>query len=83
MKEVLSTNQNHTQESDMLLKSRVLDFCNEKYVNVSELTQAMGISVSQIYRVREGKRHINEEFIVGAMRAFPEYHIGELFYFTS
>ncbi|MFC1943723.1 helix-turn-helix domain-containing protein [Chloroflexota bacterium] len=67
----------------MLLKSRVLDFCNEKYMNLSELAQAMGISVSQVYRMREGKCHIDEEFIVGAMRAFPEYRIGELFYFTS
>ncbi len=67
----------------MLLKSRVLDLCNDKYRNLSELEQAMGISVSQIYHVQEGKCHINEEFIVGVIKAFPEYHIGKLFYLTS
>jgi len=29
----------------------------------------MGLSVSQVYRVREGKRGINEKFIIGAKKA--------------
>jgi len=36
--------------------------------------------VSQVYRVREGKRGINQKFIVGAKKAFPGYRLDELFY---
>jgi len=43
----------------------------------------MGISVSQIYRVQQGKRRINEKFIVGAMRAFPGLKFDDLFYLDS
>jgi transcriptional regulator with XRE-family HTH domain len=43
-----------------------------RYKNMSELAQAMGISVSQVYRVRRGDRKINEGFILGAAKAFPE-----------
>jgi len=46
------------------------------------MAKAMGVSVSQIYRVREGKRHINEKFIIGAIRAFPESKLEELFYLS-
>jgi hypothetical protein len=42
----------------------------------------MGISVSQVYRVREGKRNINQKFIVGAIKAFPEHKFDDLFYFV-
>jgi hypothetical protein len=53
-----------------------------KYHNLSDLAMAMGISVSQVYRVREGKRGINEKFIVGAKKAFPDCRLDELFYFN-
>ena len=43
----------------------------------------MGLSVSQVYRVREGKRGINEKFIIGAKKAFPESRLDELFYFNA
>ena len=43
----------------MIVKTRVFDFGCRNFRNLSELAQAMGISVSQIYRVREGKRGIN------------------------
>ncbi len=62
----------------MRLKTRIFEL--NHYKNLSELAQAMGISVSQIYRVQEGKRSINEKFIVGAMRAFPRHSIDDLFY---
>jgi hypothetical protein len=32
--------------------------------------------------VREGTRHINQKFIVGAMKAFPDYKLDDLFYLT-
>jgi transcriptional regulator with XRE-family HTH domain len=50
---------------------------------MTELARAMGISVSQVYRVREGKRNIKQKFIIGAMKAFPEYSMDDLFYLTS
>jgi hypothetical protein len=55
---------------------------NGKYHNLSELARAMGLSVSQVYRVREGKRGINEKFIIGAKMAFPDSRLDELFYFN-
>lgn len=67
---------------DLKLQTRVFDLCDGRYSNLSELAQAMGISISQIYRVRKGKRHINEKFIIGAIIAFPEYGLSDLFNFT-
>lgn len=64
----------------MKLKTRVFEFCNGKYTNLSNLAQAVGISVSQIYRVRQGKRSVNEKFIVGVIKAFPGYRLDDLFY---
>jgi len=64
----------------MIIKTRIFDLCDGKYRNLSELAHAMGLSVSQIYRVREGTRSINQKFIVGAKRAFPECALEELFY---
>lgn len=64
----------------MIVRTKVFEFCHEDYKNLSELAQAMGISVSQIYRVREGKRNINQKFIVGAIKAFPSYKLNDLFY---
>ncbi|MBN1863145.1 MAG: helix-turn-helix transcriptional regulator [Dehalococcoidales bacterium] len=64
----------------MIVKTRIFELSNNSYKNMSQLAQAMGISVSQIYRVREGKRGINQKFIVGAIKAFPDYRLGELFY---
>ncbi|MCD6453159.1 MAG: helix-turn-helix transcriptional regulator [Dehalococcoidales bacterium] len=54
-----------------------------RYQNLAELAKAMGISLSQVYRVREGKRRVNQKFIVGAMRAFPGYKLDELFYLVA
>ncbi len=65
----------------MMIKTRVFDMANGKYQNLSELAKAMELSVSQVYRVREGKRGINEKFIVGAKKAFPNHRLDDLFYF--
>jgi excisionase family DNA binding protein len=64
----------------MKLKTRVSELSNGKYKNLSELAHAIGITPSQIYRVRQGKRNINEKFIIGAMKAFPGHELDELFY---
>jgi len=42
----------------------------------------MEISVSQVYRVLEGKRNINRKFIIGAIKAFPGCKFDDLFYFV-
>jgi len=67
------------QEAVMKLQTRVFEFCNGKYTNLSELAQAMGISVSQIYRVRQGTRPINEKFIIGSIKAFLGHKLDDLF----
>jgi len=66
----------------MLLKPRVFDLHVRNYSNLSALARAMEISVSQVYRVFEGKRNINRIFIIGAMKAFPGYKFDDLFYFV-
>ena len=65
---------------NMRLKTRVFGLCNGKYSNLSELAKAMGIASSQVYRVRQGKRSINQKFIIGAVKAFPGYKLDDLFY---
>ena len=37
-----------------MVKTRVFDLKDPNYRNLSELAHAMGISVSQVYRVRVG-----------------------------
>ena len=69
------------EEDVMRLKTRIFEL--NCYNNLSELARAMGISVSQIYRVQEGKRNINGKFIIGAMRAFSGLKFDDLFYLDS
>lgn len=65
----------------MIIKTRVFELARGKYQNLAALAKTMGLSVSQVYRVREGKRGINEKFIIGAKKAFPDRRLDELFYF--
>lgn len=51
-----------------------------RYSSLVAVTRAMGISNSQVYRVKQGKRGVNEKFIVGALKAFPGYKFDDLFY---
>ena len=67
----------------MIIKTAIFELCDGKYQNLSELAQAMELSVSQVYRVREGKRQINHKFIVGAKKAFPRFNLDELFYLDT
>ena len=64
----------------MIIKTRIFELYNGNYRNLSELAKAMDLSVSQVYRVREGKRSINQKFIIGAKKAFPNYRLDDLFY---
>ena len=83
MKEISCTNQNPGQGEDTLLKTRIFELYKEKYKNLNELSQTMNIPVRHLYGVYQGKYRIDRRFIIGAIRAFPEYNIGDLFYFTS
>jgi len=67
----------------MKLKTRVFELSNGKYESLKELARAMGISLSQVYRVRADKRTINEKFIIGAAKAFPGYKFDDLFYIVQ
>ena len=67
----------------MIVKTKVFDLSHPNYKSLSEMARAMGISVSQIYRVREGKRGINQSFIIGAIKAFPHNRLDDLFYLDS
>ena len=64
----------------MIIRTKIFELCDGDYRNLSELAQVMEISVSQIYRVREDKRSINQKFIIGAAKAFPGRKFEELFY---
>ena len=67
----------------MIIKTRLFELCDGRYRNLTELAQKMELSVSQVYRVREGKRNINQKFIIGAKKAFPDYTLEELFYLDT
>jgi hypothetical protein len=67
----------------MIIRTRIFELCNGHYGNLTELARAMGLSVSQVYRVREGTRRINQKFIVGAKKAFPNYGLDDLFYLEN
>lgn len=64
----------------MIVKTRVFELSHGRYRNLTDLAMKMGISVSQVYRVKEGKRLVNQKFIVGAVHAFPGRRLDELFY---
>jgi len=65
----------------MVVKTKVFDL--GKYRNLFELARSMGVSVNEVCRVRKGERSINQKFILGAIKAFPEYRFGELFYIAN
>ena len=83
MKEISYTKQNKDHGGNMLLQTRVFELCKENNKNLNELSETMNISPGQLDRMHQGKYSINQKFIIGALRAFPEYNIGDLFYFTS
>jgi len=60
--------------------ARFMLLSSENVTYLSELARAMGLSVSQLYRVREGKRGVNQEFITGTSKAFPGLAHDEVFY---
>ena len=67
----------------MIIRTRIFELYDGRYGNLPEMAQAMELSVSQVYRVREGKRGINQKFIIGAKKAFPNHRLEDLFYLTD
>lgn len=67
----------------MELKTTIYDIYYYRYRNLTDVAHAMGISVSQIYRVYSNERNINHKFIIGAVKAFPDCKLDELFYITG
>ncbi|MFC2040012.1 hypothetical protein ACFLTW_02410 [Chloroflexota bacterium] len=57
----------------MILRTRVFEFYYGYYHSIFEMAAGMGLSVSHVYRKREGTMPINRKFILGAMKAFPEH----------
>jgi len=64
----------------MKLKTRIFELYKGKYRGLPELARAMEISYDTVYRVKRGERGIHERFIIGALKAFPEYKLDYLFY---
>ncbi|MBA7690897.1 hypothetical protein ES703_99432 [subsurface metagenome] len=64
----------------MKLNTRVFELYKGRYGSVPKLALAMGVSRALIHKVKQGKRGIGGRFIIGAIRAFPEYNLGDLFY---
>ena len=67
----------------MKLNTRVFELYKGKYESLPKLARAMKISTGQIYKVKQGKRGINQKFIIGATKAFPGYNLDDLFYVDS
>ena len=65
------------------LNTRVFELYKGRYGSLPELARAMGMSFGHVYRVKQGKRGINEKFIIGAMKALPEYELTDLFYVSK
>lgn len=47
---------------------------------MAKLATILGISLSQVYRIRQGKRPIHDRVIANALTAFPECKFEDLFY---
>ena len=55
----------------MIIKTRIFQLCDGKYRNLSELAKDMGLSVSQVYRVREGKAVSIKNSLSGLKKSSP------------
>lgn len=63
------------------MKTRVFDLATEYgYTSLRSLARAMGRDVAELSRIRSGKHGITRSFIEGALRAFPDKTLDELFY---
>lgn len=63
-----------------LIETAVFEIARSRGIGSDRaLARAMGVSPSLVGRVRAGQRGINDTFISGAQRAFPDMTLDELF----
>jgi hypothetical protein len=67
----------------MDIRTKIFELGRGKYRTLPVLARSMGLSANQVYRVWKGELGIDQEFIIGAIKAFPECHLGDLFYITA
>lgn len=60
------------------LRTRLFDM--EEGRDMRKLARLVGLSLPEVYRIRQGKRRIGHQFIVGALTAFPGRKFEDLFY---
>jgi hypothetical protein len=64
----------------MAIQTRVFELAAARgFDSDSSLARAMRVSPALVSRVRAGKRGVNQAFIAGAQRAFPDKTLDELF----
>lgn len=61
------------------MRTRVFELARERGWSMRTLASAMGISHSEVVRVRLGQRPIGGLFIRGAMLAFPDLTFEQMF----
>jgi transcriptional regulator with XRE-family HTH domain len=62
------------------LKTRVFDVARARGLSNYALARAMGVSLSQVGRVEREESGFSRAFMVGALRAFPDLSLDDLFY---
>ena len=66
---------------DKTLRTRAFDVARARGIaNDAELARRMEVAQSILSRVRKRERRINQVFIAGAFRAFPDLTFEELFF---
>lgn len=65
----------------MGLKTRVFDLAGQYgYTTDKALADAMGVTPSMVCRVKAGEQKITGTFVDGALRAFSDKSLDDLFY---
>ncbi len=65
----------------MELATVIPEIYNSRYTDLRELATAMRLPVGVMLPILSGKEPISQDFVVGAIRAFPDHRLDELFYF--
>lgn len=61
------------------MRTRIFDLAAQYEWTDQQLADRMGISAAQVSRVRHGINQVGRDFIVGALRAFPDRRFEDLF----
>ena len=62
----------------MQIRTRLFD--KKPGYGTGQLASILGISSSQVYRIKCGKRKVSATFVANALYAFSEYKFEDLFY---